>query len=60
MAEARVCVWTGGGTTEVLQWSDSANWEDGAVPQDGDTVSFDAKSATQHRLDKNLALENLF
>lgn len=60
MAEARVCVWTGGGTTEVLQWSDSANWEDGAVPQDGDTVSFDAKSATQHRLDMNLALENLF
>lgn len=60
LAEARVCVWTGGGTTEVLQWSDSANWEDGAVPQDGDTVSFDAKSATQHRLDKNLTLENLF
>ena len=28
------CIWTGGGSG----WSDSANWEDGAVPGDGDFV----------------------
>ena len=63
--DARVCVWTGGGTPASalggdLLWTDPGNWKDGAVPQDGDTVSFDEKNTTKHRLNKNLTLENFF
>lgn len=65
MAEARVCVWTGAGTPSAsgsgdLVWTDPDNWADGAVPQNGDTVSFDEKNTTKHRLNMSLTLENLF
>ena len=63
VAEAKVCVWSGGGTPHDnghLYWTDSGNWVDGNVPADGDTVSFEAKAATGIRLGKALTLENLF
>ena len=59
---AKVCVWTGGGTLQNnnLYWSDANNWEGGNMPENGDTVSFEAKDATGHRTDMNITLENLF
>lgn len=62
VAEAKTCIWSGGGTpvNGDLYWTDADNWEDGNVPEDGDTVSFAAKSSTPHRLNMNIELENLF
>jgi len=61
-ASAKVCVWNGGGALHngELYWTDAGNWEDGNVPDNGDTVSFFARSDAPHRINMNLQLENLF
>ena len=62
---AKTCVWTGLGTPDPtagnnLVWTDSGNWEDGNVPQNGDTVVLVTKDAQMFRMNKSLTLENLY
>lgn len=55
---AKTCVWTGQGPLHdgELYWTDSGNWDENGVPEDGDTVIFETKSATKHRMNKSLTL----
>lgn len=57
-ASAKTCVWTGQGPLHdgELYWTDSGNWDENGVPEDGDTVIFETKSATKHRMNKSLTL----